>query len=267
MTEQPSPELETEDSPTTDVVADGGGGPVSADAPPDLRVCPFCGAARAFATGDVVCPRCTMPDTPGSRRATRQRIGPWYVLQSRNPAAPGMRFDVLLGFVRKGQVTRRSIVRGPTTKQFWQQAATVRGLSREFGVCWSCGQGVESFAASCEACGSSQTLPDDPDALVEPDGNGAVAAGPALPKPIYRNLPPPAAPDARAAPRTPAAPGGRRPDDVLMSVNDLADTFHLADGPVDLAGERSARGWVVALLVLFVLALATLAVAAVLVVR
>ena len=41
------------------------------------------------------CPRCTLADTPTTRNATKARIGPWYVLQARNPAAPGMKFETL----------------------------------------------------------------------------------------------------------------------------------------------------------------------------
>ena len=48
---------------------------------------------------------------------------------------PGMRFETLLSFVRKGRVRARSVVRGPTTHQLWRFAAHVKGLSREFGLC------------------------------------------------------------------------------------------------------------------------------------
>ena len=81
-------------------------------------------------------------NTADTRKATKSRIGPWYVLQSRNPAAPGMTHDTLLGFVRKGRVKARSIVRGPTTHQLWRFACQVKGLSREFGVCYSCGGSI-----------------------------------------------------------------------------------------------------------------------------
>src|SRR4051812_39965046 len=58
------------------------------------RVCPYCGHQSAH--GSEPCPRCTMEDTPATRQATKTRIGPWYVLQSRNPAAPGMKYATLL---------------------------------------------------------------------------------------------------------------------------------------------------------------------------
>src|SRR5205085_5633004 len=83
-------------------------------------VCPFCGAVNEAMEGP--CPNCTMTNTAEPRKATKSRIGPWYVLQSRNPAAPGMKYETLLGFVRKGRVKARSIVRGPTTHQLWRFA-------------------------------------------------------------------------------------------------------------------------------------------------
>src|SRR5687768_1935428 len=82
------------------------------------HVCPFCGSTNETMEGP--CPQCTMTNTAETRKATKSRIGPWYVLQSRNPAAPGMKYETLLGFVRKGRVKARSIVRGPTTHQLWQ---------------------------------------------------------------------------------------------------------------------------------------------------
>jgi len=53
--------------------------------------------------------------------------------------------------VQKGRVTARSVLRGPTTAQFWRHAARVKGVSREFGLCWSCGGDVLKNARVCAA--------------------------------------------------------------------------------------------------------------------
>src|SRR6476620_11681601 len=66
-------------------------------------VCPFCGAVRD--TSEGACQRCTMEDSPSTRQATKARIGPWYVLQNRNPAAPGMKYATMLALINKGQIT------------------------------------------------------------------------------------------------------------------------------------------------------------------
>ncbi len=143
-------------------------------------VCPYCGAVNDEPQGH--CPHCTMENTPAARNATKARIGPWYVLQKRNPAAPGMKFETLLSFVHKGRVKAHSIVRGPTTHQLWRFASQVKGLSREFGLCYSCGSELPAGALLCPQCNRAQSMTTHPDAFLESvDGeSGAV---------VYRELP------------------------------------------------------------------------------
>src|SRR5688572_12528295 len=150
------------------------------------QACPFCGSVSEKSASP--CARCGMDNTPEARKATKSRIGPWYVLQARNPAAPGMRFETLLSFVRKGRVRARSVVRGPTTHQLWRFAAHVKGLSREFGLCFSCGSSIETAANVCPQCNRLQEPPVNPDVLLE-DGSETDAAM----RPVYRELPEPAA--------------------------------------------------------------------------
>ncbi|HMB95218.1 MAG TPA: hypothetical protein VKK61_04190, partial [Tepidisphaeraceae bacterium] len=124
------------------------------------HICPYCGDQNAG--GSEPCPRCTMEDMPATRQATKARIGPWYVLQSRNPAAPGMRYAIMLALISKGQITPRSIIRGPTTHQLWRFAAHVRSISREFGLCYSCGGAIDRSSAVCSHCQRSQDAPAEP---------------------------------------------------------------------------------------------------------
>lgn len=146
-------------------------------------VCPFCGAVREQPDG--ICPRCTMENSGTTRQATKARIGPWYVLQTRNPAAPGMKFETLLAFIAKGRVKARSIVRGPTTHQLWRFAAHVKGLSREFGVCYGCGEAVGRTTTLCPHCNRPQDPPINPDVFLETiDSERAGAAS----APVYREI-------------------------------------------------------------------------------
>jgi hypothetical protein len=128
-------------------------------------VCPFCGTVGANA--ETPCIRCAMENTPATRQATKARIGPWYVLQARNPSAPGMKFATLQMLIKKGQVTARTIVRGPTTHQLWRFAAHVKGISREFGLCHGCGTDIEPSANICPKCQRLQEPPVNPDVLLE----------------------------------------------------------------------------------------------------
>src|SRR5580692_7172993 len=86
--------------------------PAGAAAPPthQLHVCPFCGTVSD--KPDEPCRLCALENTGATRQATRARIGPWFVLQSRNPASPGMKYSTLLTLIQKGQITFRSVVRG-----------------------------------------------------------------------------------------------------------------------------------------------------------
>src|SRR5688500_15377191 len=138
----------------------------------DAYVCPFCGLSEDHASGSErsegsPCPRCGMSDTPSTRKSTKARIGPWHVRQVRNPWAPGMKWETLISLIRRGQVTSSSIVRGPTTHQLWKRAAHVKGLSREFGLCYSCGESIETSATLCPHCNRLQEPPANPDVLLE----------------------------------------------------------------------------------------------------
>ncbi|MGH7214221.1 MAG: hypothetical protein ACREIT_05615 [Tepidisphaeraceae bacterium] len=179
------------------------------------KVCPFCGSisepaadttaavgiAGITPTGPGACPRCRMEDTPATRQATRLRIGPWHVLQSRNPAAPGMKFDTLVSLVRRGKITPRSIVRGPTTHQMWRFAAKVKGISREWGLCYSCGNGVDTTTTLCPHCNRIQEPPIDPDVLLEPAST--ITAATRATAPDEAGMPTPTAPLAGPSDRRP----------------------------------------------------------------
>jgi hypothetical protein len=147
---------------------------------PVMSVCPFCGAISE--KNDGPCPRCKMDNSALTRQATRARIGPWYVMQSRNPSAPGMKCNTLLALIRKGQITPRSVVRGPTTFQLWRFAARVKGISREFGLCYSCGAELQRTSTFCPRCSRSQELPPNPDGLLENEPQAA--------KTVYRQVNP-----------------------------------------------------------------------------
>ena len=124
-------------------------------------LCPFCGALH----GDIgrPCRHCGTEDTTAARAAARKRVGPWFVLQTKNLAAPGMSLPSLLGLIRQGLVTDRSVIRGPATGQLWRLASKVRGISREFGSCYGCGGDLYAADPLCPHCQRPQSLPADID--------------------------------------------------------------------------------------------------------
>ena len=129
-------------------------------------LCPFCGTFNS-AVGQP-CGNCHQEDTTKTRAATTRRVGPWYVLQPNNPDAPGMNFDELLTLIRNQSVSSKSVVRGATTGQLWRLASKVRGLSREFGQCYSCGGDIESDETICPHCDRVQTIPEHQNEIPKP---------------------------------------------------------------------------------------------------
>ena len=101
------------------------------------------------------------------RRPQSDQITHWPVVcvQNKNPSAPGMKWETMLTFVRKKAHKPESVVRGPTTHQLWRFAAHVKGLSREFGVCYSCGGSMERGGNLCPHCNRLQEPPIHPIAL------------------------------------------------------------------------------------------------------
>lgn len=198
-----------------------------------MSVCPFCGAISEKTDG--ACSRCKMENSAMTRQATRARVGPWYVMQSRNPSAPGMKCSTLLALIRKGQITPRSVIRGPTTYQLWRFAARVKGISREFGLCYSCGGEVQRTSTFCARCSRSQELPPNPDALLEHDPQSAKA--------VYREVksPRPSAPIQIERPRTetpreePMRPAAAAENDPLRSPRSQTQIPSAAETMAELA--------------------------------
>jgi hypothetical protein len=238
------------------------------------QVCPFCGSqnlisANSGTNSNGPCPRCTMEDTAATRQATKARIGPWHVLQTRNPAAPGMRYATLLALVGKGQITARSVVRGPTTHQLWRYAAHVKGVSREFGVCYSCGESVDKTAAHCPHCDRAQEPVGNPDTLLEAREPVAVP-GPLSPPMVVADVTSATDPYALVTRVPPAQPmlshaerlrtGGenrtdvrRRPDGKALSAMELAAALQVSPPPPPPAG-RPIRTALVTLVIVLVMA-------------
>jgi hypothetical protein len=210
-------------------------------------LCPFCGSFNSEI--GKPCGNCQLEDTSTTRAATSQRVGPWYVLQPNNPDAPGMNFDQLVTLIRSGTVTSRAVIRGATTGQLWRLASKVRGLSREFGQCYSCAGDLEKDETNCPHCDRVQTVAEHSDAIpksplapVEParvlmvDPESAKEVREALlAEPIIHihSLSDPAAVDPVMAARPVVAERNERhmPKDDLLTPRDLAKAFQLEFGP------------------------------------
>lgn len=187
-------------------------------------------------------------DTPDSQ-PIKATAGPWQMLDSEHPSMAGINFDTLRQWIADRRVTARSVVRGPTTAQMWKPAAKVKGLSREFGICYNCEARVNPTASVCPHCNRSQTLPFDPDTLLDSDNSPAPM--PASDRPIS-NQPWTEEPPLRhsevnragttAAPVPPRRKVFRR--DLLLTPSELAKVFQLEAGPaakIDYTPRRNRK--------------------------
>lgn len=115
-----------------------------------VLICPYCGDAQA--AGDR-CRSCGGFFEPLSRQATHNAMGPWFVRDERRPFQPGCSYETLVKLIERKAVTKFSIVRGPTTKQFWTVARRVPGISHLLGYCHNCDASVDASDHGCHACG------------------------------------------------------------------------------------------------------------------
>lgn len=128
-------------------------------------ICPYCGETQAADAGAAPllagaagvsterCRACGGLFEPLSRQATHNAMGPWQIRDERKPFQPGCSYETLVKLIERGQVTKHSIVRGPTTKQFWTIAKRVPGVSHLLGYCHNCDASVDAGDHGCHACG------------------------------------------------------------------------------------------------------------------
>ena len=118
-------------------------------------LCPYCGHAQKVPADQPVpdqCIECRGLFEPLSRRATQIAMGPWYIRDKAMPFRPGCSFDVLQKQIKAGKVKTTTVMRGPTTKQFWSVARNVPGVAHLLGYCHGCGSKTEPSAKSCTSC-------------------------------------------------------------------------------------------------------------------
>ncbi|MEO1130159.1 MAG: hypothetical protein AAFX05_10710 [Planctomycetota bacterium] len=88
-------------------------------------------------------------------------MGPWQLRDEARKFQPGFSFDTLRRLVSRGRITRQSIVRGPTTRQFWTYACNAPGIAVLLGECHSCHTRVEPDEYLCGKCGAALSPPQD----------------------------------------------------------------------------------------------------------
>lgn len=105
-------------------------------------------------------------------------MGPWFFRDAEHPFRGGMAYERMVEMIDEGEVTRYTVVRGPTTGQLWTVVRKTPGLAHLLGDCHECNAKVEPGATRCSQCGTVfgawldrnhlglpeiQALPGDPD--------------------------------------------------------------------------------------------------------
>lgn len=121
-------------------------------------LCPYCGHRQP--AGDR-CTACKGLFEPLSRQATQNAMGPWSIRSERNPFAPGCSYEKLKEMVAKGRINGETVVRGPTTRQFWALARDVQGVAVLLGACHNCKARVGTDDYTCRSCGTVLTCGTD----------------------------------------------------------------------------------------------------------
>lgn len=115
-----------------------------------LLICPYCGETQPERES---CRACGGLFEPLSRRATHNAMGPWFIRDPDRPFQPGCSYDTLMQLIQRGKVGKLTLVRGPTTRQFWTIAKRVPGIAHLFGYCHECNASVDAVDHACHACG------------------------------------------------------------------------------------------------------------------
>lgn len=115
-----------------------------------MLICPYCGEAQPLSER---CRACRGFFEPLSRQATHNSMGPWFIRDVKRPHRPGCSYETLVRLIERGLVDRFSIIRGPTTRQFWAVAKRVPGVAHLLGYCHNCDAHVEPTHHGCPKCG------------------------------------------------------------------------------------------------------------------
>lgn len=114
-----------------------------------MIICPYCGHVQPKAGR---CHDCGGLFEPLSRKATQVSMGPWTIRDRRQPFRPGCSYDVLVSMAKAGRIKGTTILRGPTTRQFWTLARNAPGVAHLVGYCHQCGHHVEGTEDACPKC-------------------------------------------------------------------------------------------------------------------
>jgi len=81
-------------------------------------------------------------------------MGPWFIRDETNPFRPGCSFEKLRELAQKGVIRPETVIRGPTTRQFWTLAYNTPAVAALLGGCHACHARVDPDDYMCKGCGA-----------------------------------------------------------------------------------------------------------------
>jgi hypothetical protein len=191
---------------------------------PQLRsiVCPYCGSVTPDSGR---CGLCAGRFDPLSRQATQNQMGPWEIRDDRVPFRPGCNYSTLNRLIEQGVIGPETILRGPSTRQFWMLARHTPGVAHIMGICHNCQGTVKPDAFSCPSCEATFDVERDRQHL---------GLGPARP------LPGQGLPEVLALHAEPASVGDGR-DIASTSLAGAATDMRSAEPETDQGADTEAR--------------------------
>ncbi|MFG0293640.1 MAG: hypothetical protein ACF8MJ_10895 [Phycisphaerales bacterium JB050] len=118
-------------------------------------LCPYCGHGHELGPGKprpLQCVACKGRFEPLSRQATQNAMGPWQVRDEAHPFRPPCSYETIVKLAERGKIDPTTIVRGPTTRQFWSYARDTPGVAAVLGFCHSCHTPIAAEDVNCPSC-------------------------------------------------------------------------------------------------------------------
>lgn len=123
-----------------------------------MVLCPYCGSLSTLAKQ---CNICSGHFDLLSRQRSQNAMGPWFVRDLSKPFQPGCSYSTLVRMAQKGKIKPDTVLRGPSTRQFWSFARQTPGVANLLGECHACHQPVAPTSNACPNCKASFLVPDD----------------------------------------------------------------------------------------------------------
>lgn len=113
-------------------------------------LCPYCGHLQP---SRHQCAACGGLLDLLSQKATQIDMGPWFIRDAKQPYRPGCSYEVIQRLAKAGRIEGNTILRGPTTYQYWTLARRIPGVAHLVGFCHRCSARVNPTEARCTSCG------------------------------------------------------------------------------------------------------------------